>query len=123
MKDEVIQLVADFLKNKEIDLNVAYKQNGWDCHILHKAAFQNQSDLIRLLVAMGADVNASIGNSGNALLWAVGSAHAHYEAIKALIECGVDVNASDANGTALKRAIIYGYDDIAKLLREHGAKE
>ena len=122
MRDEVIQLVADFMLQKGVDVHVKGRKYNWDCQVLHLAAFYNKPDLIRLLVAMGADVNDSFGNSGTPLFWS--AVHGRYEATKTLIECGADVNATNWSGmSVLRQVVLYDKQKVAKLLREHGAKE
>ncbi|KAF5971055.1 ankyrin protein [Fusarium bulbicola] len=68
----------------------------------------------QLLLAAGADVNASIGST--ALESAV--ARGHVELAKLFIEAGADVNASK---TALQVAVLNNNTDLAKLLVEAGA--
>ena len=121
MRNEIIQLVADFLLQKGVDVQIECKQAGWDCTMLHEAAFRNQSDLIRLLVKMGADVNAEVGDDGTPLSWA--AENGIYEATKTLIECGADVNYASRGVSVLRSARGFGKYEVAKLLKEHGAKE
>ncbi|HWP98102.1 MAG TPA: ankyrin repeat domain-containing protein [Syntrophomonadaceae bacterium] len=78
------------------------------------------SECIKVLVAAGADVNARSGSESTALMYA---SHWNYiESVKVLLAAGADVNLRDNRGrTALDEA--YGHNEIADLLRQHGAKE
>lgn len=77
--------------------------------------------LVQLLIQKGADVNQK-GGLGNQppLNWAVGYG---IEFVKPLVENGADVNLGNDDGwTPLKVAIQNNLFDIAKFLKEHGAK-
>ena len=64
----------------------------------------------------------TIDNDGDtALIAAVNSEH--LEAVKFLIDKGAEVHTKAMNGdTALERAKERGYEEIAKFLKAHGAK-
>ena len=94
--------------------------------------------LMKLLLARGADpklaTNGPQGGNVTALAVAAGigwvegvtfewSEAANLEAVKMLLDLGIDVNAADTDGrTALHGAAHKGRNEVVKLLVEHGAK-
>lgn len=85
-------------------------------------------DVVRLLLANGANVNATADSGFQALFWA--ARYGHAEVVKVLIESGADVNAKDKDGmTAMKWATTNRsvspahYDRVISLLNKAGAKE
>ena len=101
----------------EKTINKEKDTEGWTA--LHFAAKHNQSEVVKLLVAKGADVNER-NKDGEVPL------HLTETRIIAglLIQKGADVNISDFYGTTpLKIAKEQGHDEVASLLCEHGAKE
>jgi ankyrin repeat protein len=90
---------------------------------LHAAAGRSDKDLkvVELLVARGAQIDAE-WNGATPLHRAAWSGNA--QAAEFLISKGANVNAKDQRGrTPLAWAIEKGYDDVAELLRKHGAVE
>lgn len=89
------------------------------------------SEVVQLLLAHGADVNAhdaidpipvlpSGGGRGTALHDA--ARNGDLASVRLLVDAGADVNAKSANGqTPLSEATIYGRAEIAEYLRAHGA--
>ena len=88
------------------------------------AAREGDTARIEALVKSGADVNQRGGvNDWTPLMHAVHKKQP--SAIRVLIDAGADVNlTAGARGrdTALRLAEVEKYDDIATLLRDHGAK-
>lgn len=86
------------------------------------AARSGQVGLVKLLLDRGADVNARDKETETTAL--IAAAHqGHVQVVDILLQKGVDVNAKDKTGkTALSEATRYNHDDVAKLLRERGAK-
>ena len=88
------------------------------------AASDGQADQIALLAKSGADLNERGGvNNWTPLMHAVHKKQ--LASVRALIDAGADVNlTAGARGrdTALRLAEIDGDSDIAKTLRDHGAK-
>jgi ankyrin repeat protein len=103
---------------------------------LLRAAKAGDVTAMKLLLAQGADAKLATRNGINPLMAAAGlgtkeedttgrrktQAEA-IEAIKLLLEAGVDINASDTRGqTALHGAAFWGYDDVVQFLVDRGAR-
>lgn len=83
--------------------------------------FPNGPQIVRLLVAAGADPNTRSPGDESPLHWAASSDDVDVAA--ALIEAGADVEAPDGSiGTPLDNAIGYGCWHVADLLARRGAK-
>ena len=85
---------------------------------LHWACDRGNTEIAKLLIEYGADVNA-IGIGTSPLHWACHRGNT--EMAKLLIEHGADVNASEYGRTQLHRAIDMCEREIVKLLIEYGA--
>ena len=82
--------------------------------------FPNGPEIVRLLVAAGADPDARPPGGETPLHWAASSDDAHVAA--ALIDAGADVDAPDGSiGTPLGNAVGYGCWEVARLLVARGA--
>jgi ankyrin repeat protein len=87
---------------------------------LHIAAANGCTDIVRLLIAHGADVNAMEETAEwTPLYCAVWSGHT--DAARLLIENGAKVNVIGDYGKPLHVATSYGLTDIVRLLISHGA--
>ena len=84
------------------------------------AALYGDADVVRVLLAQGANPNAQNDGGGTALMYAVEDA----EKVRLLIEAGADVNARSGEGrTALLIAVgRHGSNAVAKLLLDAGAQ-
>ena len=89
---------------------------------LEKAAYGGYTEIVRLLVAAGANVNKKSETHGyTALMRAAEEGHA--DTVKLLLEAGADVNDKDNNGkAALIKAARNHHVEIVKLLLEKGSK-
>uniref|UniRef100_UPI00387FB281 Transcription factor ETV6,DARPin n=1 Tax=synthetic construct TaxID=32630 RepID=UPI00387FB281 len=87
---------------------------------LLEAARAGQDDEVRILMANGADVNAT-DNDGYTPLHLAAS-NGHLEIVEVLLKNGADVNASDLTGiTPLHAAAATGHLEIVEVLLKHGA--
>ena len=96
---------------------------------LHWAAAGGQNEIVELLIAEGADVNATDGD-GDTPLHLAGNTTTSTEIAELLISKGADVNAMNLSPpgrriggmTPLDMATLGNRTEIADLLRKHGGK-
>jgi len=87
---------------------------------LQRAAQNNNKDMVEMLIAKGADVNAK-DKDGNTPLQRAAQ-HNRKDVAELLIAKGADVNAKDKDGnTPLQRAAQHNRKDVAELLIAKGA--
>ncbi|XP_057321208.1 kinase D-interacting substrate of 220 kDa-like [Microplitis mediator] len=91
---------------------------------LHEAVRQNNFDVIKKLIALGADVNVCADGTGQPpLFWAIRKNN--FEMSKYLIELGADVNAKCTRNsflaTPLQVAVFHGHESIVELLLDNNA--
>jgi len=84
------------------------------------AAGEGRSDVVRYLLAEGADVNAREQLGDTALTEA--AYYGHVALVKELLAHGADVNALGNDGTALDIAVNRNNSVVADLLKHHGAR-
>ena len=84
------------------------------------AAGEGRTDVVRYLLAEGADVNAREKLGDTALTEA--SYYGHVALVKELLAHGADINAIGNDGTALDIALNRNNAAVADLLRHHGGK-
>jgi len=88
--------------------------------ILSQAARSGDSDLVKLFLAHGVDVNQSSYGGRTPLLWSVD--YRNPTIIKLLLTSGANANAKNIDGkTALHKAAAYGEVETAKVLLAAGA--
>ncbi|MGI4790468.1 MAG: ankyrin repeat domain-containing protein [Janthinobacterium lividum] len=88
---------------------------------LMQAAGSNQIGTVQLLLADGADIQATDPDGATALIYAVESSNA-IPLLKLLISCGLNVNVQPKHGeNALQRAADIGHFENVKFLLAHGA--
>ena len=90
---------------------------------LHRAAFKGYTDVVKLLLANKAEVNAKTNDGLTPLHQAV--AQGGYKEVAALLLANkAEVNAKDNNGrTPLAWALHFNHEDLAELLRQHGGQQ
>jgi ankyrin repeat protein len=89
---------------------------------LHIAARHDQTEAIKVLVELGAKVNAKDDHGGTPLMEASG-AGAGEATINALIDLGANIDSQDRYGlTALSWAAAGGHENVVALLLAKGAK-
>ncbi len=110
--------IIDLIYNERVDVNTRDK-NGISA-LMH-AAYYGCTNIVRLLINHGADINISNYNYKNtALMYAVEKGHK--DIVELLIASGADVNAKNNNcDTALIWAVQKGYIDIVEMLIAAGA--
>jgi hypothetical protein len=96
-----------------LDHGASVNREGKQWSALHYAAFAGHNDLIKLLIARGADVNAQTPNQSSVLMMA---AHeGHEDAVQELLQAGADTRPkNDMGDTALTWAMRYNNLNIAK---------
>jgi ankyrin repeat protein len=99
-----------------------------------RAALSGDVEVMRLLLASGADPNVATRQGSTALMaasginWIPGQTFSHseadyVEAVKLCLDRGADVNASNSLGlTAMHGAANRGWESIVQILADHGAK-
>ena len=89
---------------------------------LHWAAFHDDLDMVKMLLAAGANVKAATREGAITPLF-MACTNGNAAIIEALLKAGGDANAANANGsTALMTAAASGNADAVRVLIEHGAK-
>ena len=98
--------------------------------------FESSPDVLRVLLAAGADPNAAARDGSTPLMMAAGLGYRSYqphtprgrrsppveEAVRVLVEAGADVNArNEADFTALHAATFRGLNEVVRYLVEQGA--
>ena len=95
-------------------------QNSGLTPLMAAAASGADLDLIKALIAAGADVHAKHWEDVTALMFAARTGNV--ETVKTLIEAGADVKAATTKGnTAIMFASVNGHADIIKVLLDAGA--
>ncbi|KAF4337171.1 Pfs NACHT and ankyrin domain protein [Fusarium beomiforme] len=89
---------------------------------LYYVCLAGLTNVSRVLINKGADVNAEGGETYNTALEAA-SAEGHYDIVKLLLENGADVNAEGScdYNNALEAASVEGHYEVVKLLLDNGA--
>jgi ankyrin repeat protein/beta-lactamase regulating signal transducer with metallopeptidase domain len=117
-------------------------KDRWDWTLLHYACEEEGADLAKLLLDKGANANAAANDGLRPLHWAADKGRT--AVVELLISRGANVNAKDYYGhtalsyaedlgdndifgrprkTPLTAEAIAGKKEVARILREHGAKE
>ncbi|KAG0650988.1 Ankyrin-1 [Hyphodiscus hymeniophilus] len=122
IKSDQAQLVEDLARDRRIDLLTRRKDGGQT--FLHFAAGQHSVAATRILLSLGAEVNA-VDEDGNTPLILALQAKPNaitQDCISLLIDHGADVRAKNFIGSeAVHYATTYGYLDASKILLRAGA--
>ncbi len=112
--------IARMLLEKGADIN-AKTIGGYTA--LMNASQAGQVDMVRMLLDEGADVNVKTGYGFTALIYASQRGDSDIGIVRMLLDEGADVNVQDITGsTALNYALILRRRNIARMLKEAGAK-
>ncbi len=105
--------LVNHLINRGCNINVLSRDRGTTP--LMEAASSGRTELVELLIAMGADLNHASREGQTALILAIGNQHVATAMV--LIREGADKHLKDNLGmTALKYASLYGFADLVELL-------
>lgn len=110
--------IIELLISKGADIN-AINSEGWNAAM----GAINLPQHLELLISKGININVRGSDDSTLLMWA---AYYHEKkSVELLIAGGINnINAKNKEGkTALMIAEAFGYNDIADILRQHGAKE
>lgn len=89
--------------------------------LMEAARHENNLDMVRFLIASGANVNAKDGDGQSALM--IASDRGYMDIVLALLQAGADANAEDNSAwTPLMFASSDGHTDVALALIKAGAK-
>jgi hypothetical protein len=102
------------------DVNARSESNGYTP--LLWASSRGHTEIVRLLLEAGGDVNVQANDGQTALMRAAD--YGHVDTVTLLLDSGADVNIRNENGiTALRFATLKGHTQIIQLLKTAGAKE
>jgi ankyrin repeat protein len=90
---------------------------------LHWAATQGRTNIVKLLLANKADVNAKANNKSGWTPLRMAVLSGNKDIVELLLAGGADVNARNKDETPLRFAESLNRRDIADLLRQHGGLE
>lgn len=128
-KDTPLHVAADMGSQDVVELLI---EEGADVNAKNKAGYTplhraaqslvegGNPQVVALLVKHGADVNAKSKWGLTPLHFA--ARRGHIAVARLLVDKGADVNAKSRLGTPLDAALQYGHEDLAALLKQHGAR-
>ncbi|PVD35072.1 hypothetical protein C0Q70_06353 [Pomacea canaliculata] len=109
--------VRVWLDNTENDLN---QGDDHRFSLLHWACREGHSNIVAMLIARGARINAT--NLGDDTPLHLAAAHGHQSVVQMLLQNHANINAINEHGnTPLHYACFWGYDQIAEDLVNNGA--
>ncbi len=117
--------IIDFLIAKGADVHVNIRGGSlyWAARGYVDVEDERSAEVVKQLVAYGADVRAKNPRNGQTALHQAAQ-RGRVQTAKALITAGADVNAADNGGkTPLSLSKRNDHVEIVELLREHGAEE
>lgn len=115
IKEEDVRKIKSLLGLDQGLLSMITVSGTW----LHVAAAQGRLEIVKILVSLGADVNAKGGVLGGSPLNEA-AAEGHLEIVKYLLSCGAKMDVSEPERNPLFSAIYGGHMDVVKLLIDRG---
>lgn len=103
-----------------IEKGVNIKSKYFTQPIIHSAAENGWIDIIELLIEKGADIHEKGWHNNTALYYAI--VNGHCDVVEFILSKGGDVNATWWKWSLLDQAKRNKHDNVATLLRRHGAK-
>jgi len=110
--------IATFIKLIDDNLDQLKKETPFGTW-LHVASSEGQLEIVKKLIKLGADINASGGIYGGGALNEAAS-EGHYEVVEYLLSYGAKLDVSEPEKNPLFGAISNGHINIVKLLIENG---
>ncbi|CAF3532897.1 unnamed protein product [Rotaria socialis] len=109
--------VVSSLAQNSLCQRMILNNNEQNC-ALHLAARNGHTDIVRLLLLNGMDINRTTINDGTALH--VACRNGRYETAKLLLECGIDVNLCNSYEQTAEEVVIKqkSGNDIKRLIKE-----
>ncbi|THX37115.1 purine and uridine phosphorylase [Aureobasidium pullulans] len=111
----IVQLLID--SGSAIDF---YEEGQYDGTALYQASRAGNIEVVRTLIASGANVNINCGLLGNALMAAIDSASDHAELVQVLIDAGADYSQTVQTRSPLQLASTRGNTRIVQVLINKG---
>ena len=115
IKQGDVERVVALVGSDKACLNMMTPFGAW----LHVAASFGKFEIVKRLVALGADVSKRGGTFNGGAINIAASA-GHFDIVKYLLSCGAEMDVSEPERNPLFGAIYGGHADIAKLLIESG---
>lgn len=113
------QETAEALIKAGANVNELPRNSNFDDTPLMIAAHKGFLRITEMLLAAGADVNATTNNGTTALIYAAATGHA--DVVQRLIAAGADIHARNSTDCALSCAVFQERKEVADILRAAGA--
>ena len=121
-KGDLEKVKALLKDNPKVVFSLATNKDEEGSTPLHFAALKGHLDVVALLLASKADVNAKNNEGSTPLHYA--AVHDHKDVAELLLASKADVNAKNKyNDTPLHLAVAYRHEGVSELLRQHGGND